>query len=92
MEQAKVRLSIPSDLDAVDVTGSGDVLLRAIERASTASIVVRGDAISIGGTPDEVELLTRVFTYIIKPQPLETPRLKMMSCACSTPFVSASRA
>ena len=66
MEQAKVRLSIPSDLDAVDVTGSGDVLLRAIERASTASIVVRGDAISISGTPDEVELLTRVFTYIIK--------------------------
>ncbi len=66
MDSATVRLSIPDGIDPVDITGSGDALLRAIERAGAGTVVVRGDAVTLTGTPDEVELLTRVFTYLMK--------------------------
>ena len=46
--------------------GGGDAVLRAIERRSTGRIVVRGDQIALSGTPAEVELLTRVFTHLMR--------------------------
>ena len=66
MDTAKVRLSIPEHIDPTRITGTGDALLRAVEDHTSASIVVRGTAISLSGTPDEVELLCRLFTHIIK--------------------------
>ncbi len=66
MDSTRVRLSIPHSIDSVSVTGDGDCLLRAIEEETSASIVVRGDGIALTGTPDEVEFLTRVFTFLIK--------------------------
>ena len=66
MDSAKVRLSIPSDIDHTAITGAGDELLRAAEAATDGRIVVRGDQISLSGTPGEVELLTRLFTHLIK--------------------------
>ena len=66
MDSTKVRLTVPDGIDPARVTGSGDAVLRAIETNTTASIVVRGSAISLSGSPDEVELLTRLFTHLIK--------------------------
>lgn len=66
MDTTAVRLTIPEGVEPARVTGAGDAVLRAVEGATTASVVVRGDAISLSGTPDEVELLTRLFTHLIK--------------------------
>ena len=66
MDQARISLSIPESVDAVRVTGTGDSHLRTIERNASGDVVVRGSKISISGTTDEVELLTRVFTYLIR--------------------------
>ena len=66
MDSAKVRLSIPAGIEPTIITGAGDSLLRAVEKAADGDVVVRGDAISITGTPGEVELLARLFTHLIK--------------------------
>lgn len=66
MDSAKVRLTVPDGVDISRVTGTGDAVLRSIEANTTGSIVVRGNAISLSGTSDEVELLTRLFTHLIK--------------------------
>ncbi len=66
MDKARVRLTIPDSLDAAALMGGGDAVLRAIERRSTGRIVVRGDQIALSGTPAEVELLTRVFTHLMR--------------------------
>ena len=66
MDSAKVHLSIPAGIEPTAITGAGDSLLRAAETATDGQIVVRGDAISISGTPGEVELLARLFTHLIK--------------------------
>ena len=66
MDSANVRLSIPQGVDPARVTGAGDALLRAVQVCTPARVVMRGDAISLSGSPDEVELLTRLFTQVIK--------------------------
>ena len=66
MDSAKVRLSIPAGIEPTIITGAGDSLLRAVEEAADGTVVVRGDSISISGTPGEVELLARLFTHLIK--------------------------
>lgn len=66
MDTASVKLSIPEDVDAVRVLGGGDALLRIIEERTGARIAARGRTLSITGTPEEVEILTRLFTYLIK--------------------------
>ena len=66
MDTAKVRLSIPDGVDPVGITGGGDALLRAIERRTTGDVVVRGGTITLTGTPDEVEILTKLFSYVIR--------------------------
>lgn len=66
MDTAKVRLSIPDGVDPVGITGGGDALLRAIERRTTGEVVVRGGTITLTGTPDEVEILTKLFSYVIR--------------------------
>ncbi len=66
MDRARISLSIPDSVDAVRVTGGGDSHLRTIERNAPGEVVVRGSRISLSGTTDEVELLTRVFTFLIR--------------------------
>ena len=63
METAKIRLTIPAGLDASRVVGSSDAVLRALDRASSATVVVRGNDISVSGAPEEVEILARFFDY-----------------------------
>lgn len=66
MDTASVRLSIPDEVDPVSIMGGGDAVLRAIEGRTGARIVVRGRQISLSGSAEEVELLTRLFTFLIK--------------------------
>lgn len=66
MDTASVRLSIPDEVDPVSIMGGGDAVLRAIEERTGARIVVRGRQISLSGSAEEVELLTRLFTFLIK--------------------------
>ena len=66
LDTAQVRLSIPGDVDPARVTGAGDAVLRAIEREVPGNVVVRGGDITLSGTPDEVEFLTRLFTQLMK--------------------------
>ena len=56
MDSAKVRLTIPEHIDPTRITGTGDALLRAVEANTSASVVVRGNAISLAGTPDVASL------------------------------------
>ena len=66
LDVTKVRLSIPQDIDPVQVTGAGDALLRRAESLVDARVTVRGDQIHISGAAGEVELLTRLFTWLIR--------------------------
>ena len=66
MDSATVRLTIPESVDPRLITGGADATLRAIERRTTAQISMRGDTIHLTGAPDEVELLTRLFTYLMR--------------------------
>ena len=66
MDSATVRLSIPESVDPRLITGGADATLRAIERRTTAQISMRGDTIHLTGAPGEVELLTRLFTYLMR--------------------------
>lgn len=66
MEPTQIKLSIPADLDIVTLLGPADTILHAIQERFSASIVVRGDVIQITGDADEVQLLTALFSDLIK--------------------------
>lgn len=60
--QARARFTVPENHPMVTVLGSGDALLRVIERAfPAADIHVRGNEISAVGEAAEVALVQRVF-------------------------------
>ncbi len=66
MDNAQVTLTIPDGVDARLVTGASDANLRLIERRSPASVIVRGNVIALSGLSGEVELLTRLFSQLIR--------------------------
>ena len=85
MDTASVRLSIPDEVDPVSIMGGGDAVLRAIEERTGARIVVRGRQISLSGSAEEVELLTRLFTFLIKEARAEdTPSVAEVERAMQT--------
>ncbi|MBV7697680.1 PhoH family protein [Streptomyces sp. TRM70350] len=60
--QARVQFTVPAAHPMVTVLGSGDALLRVIEKAFPGvDIHVRGNEISAVGDPAEVALVSRVF-------------------------------
>ena len=61
METAKSRLSIPDDVDVSRVVGDSDSVLRTLDRLSSAQVILRGNALSIKGETDEVEVVARFF-------------------------------
>lgn len=65
METAKIRVSIPEDVDISRVVGDSDIVLRALDRLSSAQIVLRGNDISISGDSSEVEVIARFFDFSI---------------------------
>ncbi|MFI8346394.1 PhoH family protein [Streptomyces sp. NPDC085596] len=61
-DRTRARISVPAQHPMVTVLGSGDSLLRVIEKAfPAADIHVRGNEISAVGDPAEVALIQRVF-------------------------------
>ncbi|WP_165395778.1 PhoH family protein [Streptomyces albidoflavus] len=60
--QARAQFTVPAKHPMVTVLGSGDALLRVIEKAfPAADIHVRGNEISATGDPEEVALVQRLF-------------------------------
>ncbi|MER7047221.1 PhoH family protein [Streptomyces jumonjinensis] len=60
--QARAEFAVPAKHPMVTVLGSGDALLRVIEKAfPAADIHVRGNRISAAGDPAEVALVQRLF-------------------------------
>ncbi|MZD06681.1 PhoH family protein, partial [Streptomyces sp. SID5785] len=58
----RAQFTVPAKHPMVEVLGSGDVLLRAIEKAfPEADIHVRGNEISATGEPADVALIQRLF-------------------------------
>jgi phosphate starvation-inducible PhoH-like protein len=61
----KVKVVIPDDHSMVSVLGSRDELLRVIERSLDADIHVRGNEITITGSPAESALAAELFEELI---------------------------
>jgi len=66
MEQSQVSITIPHGINGARVTGVNDAFLRYIEGQFEARITMRGDQITLLGSALEVQMLTNLFTDIIK--------------------------
>lgn len=67
MDSTQVRLTLPSGVDGVDITGPGDKLLRLIEKKfPQAKIDVRGDNITLVGLQPDVQALMALFSDMIR--------------------------
>ncbi len=66
MEPTQIRLTIPDSVDPLYLTGPADSLLREIEASCAALISVRGKAIFLSGTSQEIEQLTLIFSHLIQ--------------------------
>src|SRR5215471_14429862 len=60
-EPTQVKVVIPDDHSMVSLLGSGDELLRVIEDSFDADIHVRGNEITISGTPAETAVVAELF-------------------------------
>jgi len=66
MEQAQVSITIPHGVEGTKISGVNDAFLRLIEEQFEARITMRGNQVSILGSALEVQMLTTLFTDMIK--------------------------
>ena len=66
MEPTQIRLTIPDSVDPLYLTGPADSLLREIESSCAALISIRGKAIFLSVTSQEIEQLTLIFSRLIQ--------------------------
>jgi len=66
LDFAQVSLSIPERIDVARLVGVNDQLLRAIEDSFDARITLRGNTIDISGEALEIQILTALFTDMMK--------------------------
>ncbi len=66
METTKLELRVPSSIHMCSVVGISDEILKVIEEELEAKVSVRGNLISISGSTIEVQLLTSLFSELIK--------------------------
>lgn len=66
MDQAQVSITIPEGVEGTRITGINDSFLRYIEEQFEARITLRGNQITILGSALEVQMLTTLFTDLIK--------------------------
>lgn len=73
-------LSVPANVDMINVLGPRDEFLRLLEKAITADIHVRGNDITITGQPEIVQLavdvLTEMVTIVRMGQPLNSEKVE----------------
>ena len=60
-----ITFNVPDAIDMTFVVGNSDELLRLVEDAFDARITVRGNAVTLSGTHDEVQVLTSLFSELI---------------------------
>jgi phosphate starvation-inducible protein PhoH and related proteins len=65
-ERVSTTLIVPGDQSMVALLGSGDELLRVVERALVSDVHVRGNEITITGTPAENALAVRLFEELLE--------------------------
>ena len=61
-----ITYNVPDGIDMALVVGGGDELLHLIEDATPARITVRSNAVILSGSHDEVQVLTSLFSEIVK--------------------------
>jgi len=66
LDSTQVTLTIPEHIDMSRLVGVNDSLLRAIEDRFEATITLRGDRLDIHGSAVEIQMLTAIFTDMIK--------------------------
>ncbi|MDR3053547.1 MAG: PhoH family protein [Coriobacteriales bacterium] len=66
MDFAQVALTIPDTLDVARLVGVNDEIIRSIEERFDAKITLRGSRIDISGDALEIQMLTALFSDMIK--------------------------
>ncbi len=64
--QAQVKIVVPDDHSMVSLLGSRDELLGVIEKSFDADVHVRGNEITVTGSPAETELVSRLLDELIQ--------------------------
>ncbi|GGM15977.1 hypothetical protein GCM10012279_37680 [Micromonospora yangpuensis] len=64
--QAQTRITVPDPKIMVNLLGAGDEILRLVERSVTSDVHVRGNEITITGTPTDNALAERLFAELIE--------------------------
>ncbi|HET8659110.1 MAG TPA: PhoH family protein, partial [Micromonosporaceae bacterium] len=60
------KITVPDPQLMVNLLGAGDELLRLVERAVASDIHVRGNEITITGSPADNALSARIFTELLE--------------------------
>ncbi|MEU0489505.1 PhoH family protein [Nocardiopsis sp. NPDC006139] len=63
---AQVKVVVPDEHTMINLLGSGDELLRALERAFESDIHVRGNEFTISGSPEETAVVVRLIEELIE--------------------------
>ena len=66
VESTQIRLVVPPELDMARLLGEGDELLRYIEEQFESDIAVRGNQITISGTPSDSQIISSLFAEMIQ--------------------------
>jgi phosphate starvation-inducible PhoH-like protein len=66
LDFAQVALTIPDTLDVARLVGVNDEIIRSIEERFDAKITLRGSRIDISGDALEIQMLTALFSDMIK--------------------------
>ncbi len=65
MESSKIRLVLPRGRSPVDLLGERDEFLRLVESAFDATVVVRGNELTVAGKPEETQVVAELFRELI---------------------------
>ncbi|GAA1460571.1 PhoH family protein [Nocardiopsis exhalans] len=64
--ETQVKVVVPDEHTMISLLGSGDELLRALERSFKSDIHVRGNEFTISGTPEETGMVVRLVEELIE--------------------------
>lgn len=62
----QVKILVPGDLPLVNLFGTRDELLKLVEQSFDASVLVRGNEITLSGEPHEVGLVSYLFEELME--------------------------
>ncbi|GHC96813.1 hypothetical protein GCM10007079_49730 [Nocardiopsis terrae] len=65
-QETQVKVVVPDEHTMISLLGSGDELLRTLERSFRSDIHVRGNEFTISGTPEETAVVVRLVEELIE--------------------------